>query len=90
MTNDGAAPAMRIVRIVAPSAPMMSWPSPPMLNMPARNEMATPRPTKISGVAETSVSVSGRIAVAMSRGSPVWSAVWIRRGSPNAPASIAP
>ena len=69
---------------------MISWPSTPMLNMPARNEIATPRPVKISGVAATSVSVIGRIAVAISRGSPVWNAVRIRAGSPNAPASIAP
>ena len=47
---------------------MISWPSPPMLNMPVRNEIATARPTKMSGVAATSVSVSGRIAVRDVRG----------------------
>ena len=39
-----------------------------MLNAPLRNEIATARPVKISGVAATSVSVIGRIAAAMARG----------------------
>ena len=68
----------------------MSWPSTPMLNMPARNEIATARPVRISGVDATSVSVSGRIAVAMSLVLPVSKAVTMRTGSPNAPDSIAP
>ena len=76
--------------IVAPSAPRISWPPPPMLNMPVRNEIATARPVKISGVAATSVSVSGRMAVAMSFRLPVWNALTILPGSPNAPDSIAP
>ena len=77
--------AARSRAIVAPRAPIISWPSPPMLNMPARNEIATARPAKIKGVAATSVSVIGRIAVAMSLALPVWSAVMIRPGSPKAP-----
>ena len=57
-----------IAAIAAPNAPRMNWPSTPMLNAPLRNEIATARPVKISGVAATSVSVIGRTAAAMARG----------------------
>ena len=85
ITKAGTWPWSTNAVIVAPRAPIISWPSTPMLNMPARNEMATASPARISGVEATSVSVSGRMAVAMSAASPVSSAVRIRTGSPNAP-----
>jgi hypothetical protein len=88
-TGAGRPPPIPIVTIVANNAPRSSWPSPPMLNMPARNEIATARPTKMYGIVATSVSVMGRIAVAMSLEAPVSSAVRIRSGSPNAPVSMA-
>ena len=79
-----------IAATVAPNAPRMNWPSTPMLNTPLRNEIATARPQKISGVAATSVSVIGRTAAAMARGVGLASAAAIRAGSPSAPTSIAP
>ena len=45
----------------ATDAAMSIWPRPPMLNMPTRNARATPRPPAMSGVANVSVSVSGRM-----------------------------
>ena len=47
--------------------------------------MATARPVKMSGLAATSVSVSGRIAAARTFGSFVPIAATILVGSPNAP-----
>ena len=67
----------------------MNWPSTPMLNTPLRNEIATARPVKISGVAATSVSVIGRMAAAMSCGLGSAIAAAILAGSPSAPISIA-
>ena len=49
-----------------------------MLNAPLRNETATARPVKISGVAATRVSVIGRTAAAMARGVGSASAAEIR------------
>ena len=40
-------------------APMMIWPWPPMLNSPERKASPTESPTRISGVAVTSVSEIG-------------------------------
>ena len=76
--------------IEAPKAPRTNWPSTPMLNAPLRNEIATARPVKMSGVAATSVSVSGRTAVAIARGVGLAIAALIRSGSPNAPRIIEP
>jgi len=76
--------------VAAPNAPRTNWPSTPMLNAPLRNEIATARPVKMSGVAATSVSVSGRTAVAMARGVGFAIAALILSGSPNAPRIIEP
>ena len=50
---------------VEPNAPRMNCPSTPMLNTLVRNATATASPVKISGVAATKVSVSGRTAPAI-------------------------
>ena len=42
----------------AVSAPTRSWPWAPMLNSPVRNAIATEIPVRISGIAETIVSVT--------------------------------
>ena len=47
-------------------APMSIWPRAPMLNRPARNASATPSPAAISGAANPSELVSGRICAAKS------------------------
>ena len=49
--------------------PTVYWPWPPMLNMPARNANATARPTRISGVAWS--SVCWRLPAAVARSDPL-------------------
>ena len=88
--NGGRYPATSNAAIAAPTPPMRNCPSAPRLISPAWNDSARPRPTKMNGVALTSVSEMGRMAASMSSALPLWIAATIRTGSPIAPENIAP
>ena len=67
MTAGGTSPSRVIAPRAAPRPPIRNCPSAPKLNSRACRATPTPRVTKMNGVALSSASVAGRIALAMSR-----------------------